>query len=150
MKKLSIVSLSLILMIFVFSCDKQNEVAELDSELEFVDIVIPDVYKPNLKSNYEEEILEDFITVLNKDGKEVTGKLRITLPITDGCKITKLELTENILQETDITTNFLVEYANGSGLKSTHNVAECFGTCDDGKHKHPGWCKFWCVVEILR
>jgi len=153
MKKLSIVSLSLFLMIFVFSCDKQNEVADLNSKLEFIDVTIPDTYKPDLKSTFKEEILEDSITVLNKEGKEVKGKLRITLPKTDGCetdgcKITKLEITKNILQETGKTTNFLVEYANNPNLKSTHNVAECFGDCDGRNHE--GWCKFWCVVEILR
>ncbi len=130
----------------VFSWDKQ-EVTNENSKFEFVDIAIPDIYKSNLKSTYEEETLEEFVTILNKEGKEITGKLRITLPITDGCKIVKLELTENILQETDITTDFLVEYANGSNLKSTKNVADCFETCD-GRNRE-GWCKFWCVVEVL-
>ncbi|MCF6240619.1 MAG: hypothetical protein L3J74_04655 [Bacteroidales bacterium] len=146
MKKLSIFSLIFILGLFTWNCSQQTEVSE--PEYEFTEVAIPDIYKSDLKQYGEIEELEDFIYVIGKNGKEVKGKLRIVLPVdSKECQFISIELTKNILAETAITKDFFVQYVNNSRLKSTKDVADCFEKCDD--RPHPGWCKFWCVVEIL-
>jgi uncharacterized secreted protein with C-terminal beta-propeller domain len=149
MKKISIITMIFVLGLFTWNCSEQNEITE--PEYTFTEVAIPDNFKTDLKTSGDYEEFEDFIYVLGKNGEEVKGKLRIILPVNSTkCSFIRIEISDNILSETNITKDFFVKHVNNTGLKSTNNVAECFETCDNGKHRHPGWCKFWCVVEILR
>ena len=143
MKNIIFAGTIVLLAMFAWNCNKQVE--EVKPETEFTEIAIPNNFKSNLKSVGNTKLYEDAITIVTKDGKEVYGKVRFTFPENNNdCSVVKIELSDNIFNETGLSTDFFKSYYS---LKSTNDVAECFGHCED--RKHPGWCKAACFIVAL-
>ncbi len=149
MKKIYLISITfviLLLSLFIWSCNKHEEVVEPENN--FTEITIPDDLKANLKTlNNEFEIVEDDITFSTQKGQEIYGKIRVTFPYNDATKVLKIELSSNIMQELNLQPDFFEKYYNTS-LKSTSDFAECFNTCEDAD-KGVFWCKLGCFAIAI-
>ncbi len=136
---------ALLLTLFIWSCNKQDEVVEPENN--FTEITIPDDLKANLKTlNNEFEIVEDDITFSTQKGQEIYGKIRITFP-TSGkdCTVLKIELSKNLLEETNLDKDFFKDYYS---MKSTNDVADCMLTCEK-LERGRFWCKATCIITAI-
>lgn len=136
------------------SCDKSQEVKK---ENEFSEVVIPDgfgITNP-LKSSdsifipEEERIVEeDFIIQLSDN--IVIGTQIIELD--EFGNIISLKISNNIFTETELDTNFLLDYTElknqSESLKSTMGIGSCLKACGDESIEHPGLCKAGCWGEL--
>ena len=147
MKKLIILSLSLFLMFFVFSCNEQANVTE--PELEFTEVAIPSHLKSTLKSSAETIVDEIDVKVTTDDGRDVIGKMRFEVPVGDEETLVNFEMTTNLFQGTGLTTDFFVNYDENSNLKGTMGIGSCLKACNSiEKGEGRGWCKAGCWGEL--
>lgn len=135
-------------MLFItYSCDNESE--ETDKpDLAFVNVPIPNKY---LAQNCEEE--HDIATVdivVQKNGKEVFGKARVTTPLDDNDKIIQLEISQNIITETSFDPEFWITLDTSPHRTKGSCIAECnkeYTNTDGSKKKGRGWCKAGCWIE---
>jgi hypothetical protein len=119
-------------------------VISLSSEMPY--IAIP---RPLFKSSLETVIDEIDVQVTKEDGSVVLGKIRLEVPVGDEETLVKLEMTTNLFQQTDLTTDFFVNYDENSNLKGTMGIGTCLKACNSiEKGEGRGWCKAGCWGEL--
>jgi hypothetical protein len=147
MKKLSFVSLSVFLILFVWSCNEQTKITE--PELEFTEVAIPSHLKSNMKASTETVIVEKDVKLTTEEGKEIVGKMRFEIPVGDEETLVNFEMTANLFQGTGLTTDFFVNYDENSNLKGTMGIGSCLKACNGiEKGEGRGWCKAGCWGEL--
>jgi hypothetical protein len=134
-------------MLFFSSCNEQLEVSE--SEFEFSKVTIPSHLKSTLKIASETFVDEMDVKVITEDGREIIGKMRFEIPLGDEEKLVDLEITTNLLTDTELTEDFFVNYDDSNNLKATMGIGACLKNCNgiekgDGR----GWCKAGCWGEL--
>ena len=153
----------LILMIALFlttACDENESGSEFP--LIFTSIDIPDVYLSpnNIRIDIDEiEIHEVSISITNNAGIERKGLMQITLPEKEGDKLYSLALTQNILEESNLSPTFWIEYidlnqpeTNGR-LNAESCISQCHETFTDEsgeKIQGRGACKAHCWADTIR
>lgn len=158
MKRLYLLVFTVILLmgiITISSCSKKN----IKSNTGYTEVQIPKslIQSNNLKSSSvfvpkDERVVKESFVLYEGDTAALNGTQIITLD--EYGNMIKLEISNNIFNESSLTPNFLQKYEElnsqkTTGFKSSKNV-EDIGTCLKacGSVKHPGWCKAGCWAEL--
>jgi hypothetical protein len=150
MKKLIYLILPLIAL---NACTKQIETEQKTTE--FKNVHLPDFMKASDKSEYETySIVEAEITAYTPDREKISGTIRFTMPDTPENTLLKLEITDNIFQQTHLSPKFLLEAEEKGFLNS--EKSSCIASCqeqftDDNGNKLSGlgWCKAECWAKTI-
>lgn len=150
MKKLIYLILPLIAL---NACTKQIETEQKTTE--FKNVHLPDFMKASDKSEYETySIVEAEIIAYSPEEKKVSGTIRFTIPDTPENTLLKLEITDNIFQQTNLSPEFLLEAEEKGFLNS--EKSSCIAACqeaftdDEGNSQSGlGWCKAQCWAKTI-
>ena len=99
------------------------------------------------------DVVEGKIVALDKNGQEVVGKIRFTMPGTSETSIYKLEISNNIFDLTALTPDFLLIAEKNGLLNLTKSC--CIAHCDEQytdpntgeKEKGRSRCKAQCYQQ---
>lgn len=145
--------------ILLVGCDKNSEETSKD---DFVQITIPTIYQVQSGGNTvsgktqslqtESEVIN--VKIINEEGKEVIGKIRLTMPYDDSFTLANLEMTSELLGTGGLTKDFLVDYYSSQTSKNSSTASNqlgCFGDCKTKykKNEGRGLCKAECWLNIL-
>tara|TARA_B100001250_G_C19685008_1_gene737634 strand:+ start:108 stop:602 length:495 start_codon:yes stop_codon:yes gene_type:complete len=150
MKKLSkILTLMIIVLTVGVSCDDSTN--DVTTSLNFVEVKIPDSYQAlpsgrTASEDVDDEIID--IKVQTVDGKEIIGKVHLVM--TNDQTLSYFAVTENILEETGLTTEYWIEAMNASSNGRIVKTHGCFSDCNDDYEKGEGrgLCKAECWLDI--
>jgi len=114
-----------------WSCDK--DIID-ESKVKFTEVEIPAKIKASetlekSTGNYD-KVVKDMVFITN-EGKELEGKVRLTMPYDCSESLYNLELTDNFFDETDLSTDFWVIYENETKSSKGPSYSECAVQCDD-------------------
>jgi hypothetical protein len=148
-----IFSLFTLMLLVMLSCTQDEKLEEPINE--FVNINFPDTYKykNSERASFEEDVKEVVVEVVNEDGSIITGKMRFTMPDNFDEKLLKFEMTQNLIDQTELDENFWVNNDTGNEMENLRKLG-CIASCqkeftdDDGeKIQGRGWCKANCWIE---
>lgn len=154
--KISSFKILILFVIFAWinsGCKKEQDI-QADQEI-FTNVMLPDFMKSNLKiESVVFEVVEAKIIVLDESGSEVHGYIRFTLPDSNDESIIKLEISNNIFEQTSLKSDFLIIAQEKGQLDATKSscVASCqekFTDADGNKIKGRGWCKAECWAQTI-
>ena len=130
-----------------YACDEKAEVSP-KSELEFVEVTIPNAYKSTVNDRSSSDEVDDVIVDVQfttNDGKEIVGKVHLVM--SDDETLSYFAMTENLLSETNLTADFWI-----SGTDATNGrrgIGTCLKNCKGmEKGEGKGWCKAGCWIEL--
>lgn len=154
MKKISF--LSAIIISFLFLACNDTEVENLDTDLKFIDLEIPNSisYGNNFRTKdveTEDVIVE--ISVLNSLNEEIEGELIVTLPVNNDDYLVSMKVSDNIVEALGSDYDY---WSNLHGLDNQRLLkSSCIADCqeaftdDEGnKIKGRGACKAGCWAKI--
>ncbi len=158
MKRYYLLGVTFILLVGIItisSCSKKS----VKSDTGYTEVQIPKslIQSNNLKSTTtfipkDERVVKEPFVLYEGDTVALNGTQIITLD--EHGNMIKLEISNNIFNESSLTPDFLQKYEQlnspkATHLKSTQNI-EGIGTCLKacGSVKHPGWCKAGCWAEL--
>ena len=155
MNKLHFFVLALFLSIIFVSCNEKTDV--IPNQSEFVNITIPDMYQTDYSTARTEsdETHEVVARIIRKDGTEVVGKMRITFPSSDQEKLTKFEMSSNLIEEANLSSDFWIQLAKKKSSNKVQKVeSSCIASCqeqytdkDGNKIEGRGACKAECWAK---
>jgi len=131
-----------------------NEPSPVIETLRFNEVAIPNNLKTDITngrvSSQDIDIEEIEVKVVTDEGKEIIGKMRFTIPIGEDNTLINFEMTNNIFQQTDLTPNFWIDYANNMETEDSrvaNETADCLQGCNGynrggGRGGGRGACKF--------
>ena len=137
---------TLFVVVFV-ACNEQVEVNP--SETEFVEVSIPDTYKPSSTSRVSSEDVDDVvmdIQITTTDGKEIVGKVHLIMP--DDESLAYFAVTANLLTETGLSADYWVEAINSNSNGRIARTEGCFGDCPARGSEGSGACRAECWLEV--
>jgi len=142
----------------MFSCSNDSEITPVN---ELTEIAIPQFFKAKTNSsksanNAEEFVVETLdIEVTDKDCNISKGQIRFTMPENHGEYLEKLEISDNIFEETNLSPDFFVNKTSlkqSGALQKGSCKADCHSTYTDkegNKIKGRGWCKAGCWADTV-
>lgn len=148
--------LSAIIISFLFLACNDTQVENLDKDLKFIDLEIPNSisYGSNFRTNDVEtsEIIVE-IVVLNSLNEEIEGELIVTLPEDNDDYLVSMKVSDNIVNALGTDYDYwsdLQDLDNQRLLKSSC-IADCqeaFTDDDGNKINGRGACKAGCWAKI--
>tara|TARA_B110000438_G_C15559250_1_gene540394 strand:- start:184 stop:699 length:516 start_codon:yes stop_codon:yes gene_type:complete len=124
----------LIALFLITACDENESGSE--SPLIFTSIDIPEAYliSNNTRADIDEtEIHEVDILITNDAGSEIKGLIQIILPEMGGDQLYSLALTQNILEESNLSAGFRIEHMdlNQPEANGRSNAESCIVQCHE-------------------
>ncbi len=128
----------------LLGCDKDDL-----SNVKFVDSSLPNslIYQNPNRSDVEiiTKIMD--IVVVDEDGQEVYGKMKISFPDNDEEKLVSMSFTSNIFDETKLDRQFMMNYNNLNRSSCIASCQEKFTDSEGNKIKGRGACKAECWAK---
>ena len=166
MRNLKILFTATLFAIVFTACDEQTELTPPPPESEFVQVEIPDSFAHDISNGRTHEVVETEIMdikVTTNTGQEVFGQIRFTMPSTSEETLINLEITNNLIEETELTPDFWINYNSSENLSSRVLSSSCIADChaqnprenddrDNSKNKNHidrFWCKVECWAKII-
>jgi len=154
MRKINL--LSAIIISFLFLACNDTEVENLDSDVNYIDLEIPNSisYGSNFRTEdiETEEVLVEII-VLNSLNEEIEGELIVSLPVDNDDYLVSMKVSDNIVNalgsDYDYWSN--LQGIDNQRLLKSSCIADCqeaFTDDEGNKIKGRGACKAGCWAKI--